>query len=53
LWLSPFGFSALSAQVKSLDWVERQCARICMLQEQVVTEGLRKLNTLLDARAET
>lgn len=42
----------LTDQVKSLDWVARQCARICVLPEQVVAQVLRKLNTLLDEKAE-
>lgn len=42
----------LADQVRSLDWVARQCARICVLPEQVVAPVLRRLNTLLDARAE-
>lgn len=42
----------LADQIKSLDWTARQCARICMVPGQVVAQVLRRLNTLLDERAE-
>lgn len=41
----------LADQVKSLDWVARQCGRICAIPTQVVSQVLRRLNTLLDERA--
>ena len=42
----------LADQVKSLDWIARQCARIGVLPGAVVAQVLRKLNVLLDERAE-
>ena len=50
------GFSVtgvvLADQVKSLDWVGRECARIGGLPPQVVARVLRRLSTLLDERNE-
>jgi len=40
----------LADQVKSLDWIERQSARICAVPGQTVTQVLRRLNALLDER---
>jgi len=37
----------LTDQVKSLDWQARQAELICTLPTAIVTEVLRKLNTLL------
>lgn len=37
----------LSDQVKSLDWRARQAARICVLPDDVVTQVLQRLGTLL------
>jgi len=42
----------LADQVKSLDWTARQCARICVIPEEVIVQVLRRLNTLLGERAE-
>jgi len=41
----------LADQVKSLDWIARQCSRICVLPGPLVAQVLRRLNTLLDERA--
>ena len=37
----------LADQVKSLDWREREVARICAVPEEVVAHVLRRLNVLL------
>jgi mRNA interferase MazF len=42
----------LADQVKSLHWVARQCACICVLPGQAVAQVLRRLNTLLDERVD-
>jgi mRNA interferase MazF len=48
----PVGGVVLADQVKSLDWTARQCDRICPLPRQVVAQVLRRLNALLDERAD-
>ena len=42
----------LADQVKSLDWKARQCAQIFTISEQVVVQVLRRLDTLLQHKAE-
>jgi len=48
----PVSGVVLADQVKSLDWVARQCACICVLPAHVAAQVLRSLNTLLDERSE-
>ncbi|MFO0911840.1 MAG: type II toxin-antitoxin system PemK/MazF family toxin [Pirellulales bacterium] len=48
----PVEGAVLADQIKCLDWIERQCDRICVVPPQVVTQVLRRLNTLLDERVD-
>ena len=42
----------LSDQVKSLDWQARDCTLVCSIPDAVVSQVLRRLNTLLGESAE-
>jgi mRNA interferase MazF len=44
----PLSGVILSDQVKSLDWRIRQASFVCKLPEQLVSDVLMRLNTLLD-----
>lgn len=48
----PVAGAVLADQVKSLDWGVRQTVRIGVIPGQIVAQVLRRLNTLLDERAE-
>jgi mRNA interferase MazF len=43
----PVVVAILSAQVKSLDWRARNASLICTLPDEIISEALQKLATLL------
>ena len=44
----PLGGAILSDQVKSLDWQARNAELICALPNEIISEVLQKLGTLLE-----
>jgi mRNA interferase MazF len=47
----PVSGVVLADQVKSLDWTVRQCARVCAVPEEILSQVLQRLDALLGEQA--